>query len=125
MTKLGLHVFSFMTFACVGTFLPPVARASDVPPTDKERREVYQHCVATCTPIQLGRDTSGFAKTDAYLFEAFCACQCARITSRMSVAQFSELRTFTNSDKPLIELPWYVELHHQSQRACTAALSEK
>lgn len=125
MAKSFLHAFTVSFFALSGIFLPAIVLAADLPPSSQERQEVFNNCAATCIPIQLGRDTTGFAKTDAYLFEAFCACQCARITSRMSVAQFSELRKFTSSDKPLIQLPWYVELSLKSQKACTTAISEE
>lgn len=93
-------------------------------PNTAERRAVFDTCIASCTPIQLERDVSGFSKTDGYLFEAFCACQCARITSRLSPSQFHELRGFLSAGKPLIQLPWYVEMSHKSQKACTSAISE-
>lgn len=125
MAKSILQAFALSSFTLLGIFLPAIAQAADSPPSSQELREVYNQCAATCIPLQLGRDTTGYAKTDAYLFEAFCACQCARITSRMSVAQFSELRKFTSNDKPLIQLPWYVELSLKSQKACTTAISEE
>lgn len=110
-------------------FLPVLHTANAQPagatPSAQDLREVFNNCVATCTPIQLERDATGFAKTDAYLFETFCACQCARITSRMTAPQFYELRGFVGNGKPLIQLPWYVELSHKAQKACTKAISEE
>lgn len=109
----------------LAVFHPAIAQPAGAPPSAKELREVFNNCVASCIPIQLERDSTGFAKTDAYLFETFCACQCARITSRMTVPQFSELRGFISDGKPLVQLPWYVELSHKSQKACTKAISEE
>ena len=125
MTTSVLRVAWVLPFVFLAIVRSAIAQPAGAPPSAQELREVFNNCVATCTPIQLERDSTGFAKTDAYLFETFCACQCARITSRMTVSQFSELRGFISDGKPLVQLPWYVELSLKSQKACTKAISEE